>query len=42
VGSRVIVAPSARQHGISDEDAITAARSVLAGGPPDAENPQRD
>ena len=38
----MIVAPSARKHGISDEDAITAARSVLAGGPLDDENPQRE
>ena len=38
----MIVAPSARQHGISDEDAITAARSALAGGPLDDENPQRE
>ena len=42
MGSRVIVAPSARQHGISDEDAITAARSALAGGSLDDENPQRE
>ena len=38
----MIVAPSARKHGISDEDAITAARSALAGGPLDDENPQRE
>ena len=36
------VAPSARKHGISDKDAITAARSALAGGPLDDENPQRE
>ena len=35
----MIVAPSARKHGISDEDAITAARSALAGGSLDDENP---
>ena len=38
----MIVAPSARTHGISDEDAITAARSALAGGPLDDENPQHE
>jgi hypothetical protein len=42
VGARVIVAPSARKHGISDDDAKAAARSVLAGGPLDDENPQRE
>ena len=38
----MIVAPSARKHGISDEDARTAAIAVLAGGPLDDENPQRE
>lgn len=38
----MIVAPSARKHGISDEDAKSAAQSVLAGGPLDDENPQRE
>lgn len=38
----MIVAPSARKHGISDADAIAAAKSVLAGGPLDDENPQRE
>jgi hypothetical protein len=38
----VIVAPSARKHGIRDEDALAAARSVLVGGPLDDENPQRE
>ncbi|MES2867698.1 MAG: hypothetical protein V4703_13225 [Actinomycetota bacterium] len=34
--------PSARKHGLSDEDAKAAARSVLAGGALDDENPQRE
>lgn len=38
----MIVAPSARKHGISDSDAIAAARAVLAGGPLDDEYPQRE
>ncbi|WP_341729275.1 hypothetical protein [Brooklawnia sp.] len=38
----MIVSPSARRHGIKDEDAIAAAQSVLAGGPLDDENPQRE
>ena len=38
----MIVAPSARKHGISDDDAIAAARSVLVGGPLDEEDPQRE
>ncbi|MDC4232233.1 BrnT family toxin [Actinomyces sp. B33] len=38
----MIVSPSARKHGISDEDAIEAARSVLAGGPLDDDDPQRE
>lgn len=38
----MIVAPSARKHGISDDDAIAAARTVLTGGPLDDENPQRE
>ena len=38
----LIVGPSARKHGIKPEDAIAAARSVLAGGPLDDENPQRE
>lgn len=38
----MIVAPSARKHGISDEDAMAAARSVLAGGHLDDDNPQRE
>lgn len=42
MGPRVIVAPSAREHGISDEDAKTAAQAALAGGPLDDENPQRE
>lgn len=42
MGERVIVSPSARKHGISDEDAKAAAQSVLAGGPLDDENPQRE
>ncbi|RRD03267.1 hypothetical protein EII34_14790 [Arachnia propionica] len=41
MGSGVIVAPSARKHGISDEDPETAARFVLAGETLDNENPQR-
>lgn len=36
----MIVAPSARKYGISDEDAVAAARFVLAGGPLDDENLQ--
>lgn len=42
MGQRVIVSPSARKHGVKDEDAIAAAQSVLAGGPLDDENPQRE
>lgn len=42
MGASVIVAPSARKHGISDEDAKSAARSALAGGPLDDENPRRE
>ena len=42
MGPCVIVSPSARKHGISDEDAIAAARSALAGGPLDDERPQRE
>ena len=38
----MIVAPSARQHGLRDEDAVAAAHSVLAAGPLDDENPQRE
>ncbi|MFZ1362185.1 MAG: hypothetical protein WAS05_04525 [Candidatus Nanopelagicales bacterium] len=38
----MIVAPSARKHGISDEDAIAAAQSVLRGGPLDDDSPQRE
>lgn len=38
----MIVAPSARKHGIKDADAISAARCVLAGGPLDDDNPQRE
>ena len=38
----VIVSPSARKHGISDADAIAAARSALVGGPLDDEDPQRE
>lgn len=42
MGSRMIVAPSALKHGISAEDAMAAAKAVLAGGPLDDENPQRE
>ncbi|MEA5645235.1 MAG: hypothetical protein R5N65_06735 [Cutibacterium granulosum] len=38
----MIVAPSALKHGISEEDAVAAATAVLAGGPLDDENPQRE
>lgn len=38
----MIVAPSARKHGISEGDAMAAASAVLAGGPLDDENPQRE
>ncbi len=38
----MIVASSARKHGIKDVDAIAAARSALVGGPLDDENPQRE
>jgi hypothetical protein len=38
----VIVSPSARKHGISDDDAKAAALSVFAGGLLDDENPQRE
>ena len=37
----VIVSPSARKHGIRDEDAVAAARSFLAGGPLGDDDPQR-
>lgn len=40
--SKVIVSPSARKHGISDEDALCAATAVLAGGPLDDEHPRRE
>ncbi|RRD07378.1 hypothetical protein EII34_02540 [Arachnia propionica] len=42
MGPCVIVSPSARKHGVSDEDAVPAARSTLAGGPLDDESPQRE
>lgn len=42
MGTRVIVAPSARKHGISDDDAIAAAAAVLVGGPLEDEHPQRE
>lgn len=42
MGSRMIVAPSALKHGIGAEDAMAAAKAVLAGGPLDDENPQRE
>ncbi|MDK8804489.1 hypothetical protein QP880_10395 [Dermabacter hominis] len=38
----MIVAPSARKHGIKDDDAIAAARSALVSGPLDDDNPQRE
>lgn len=38
----MIVAPSARKHGISDDDALTAARFVLTSGPLDDQMPQRE
>lgn len=38
----MIVSPPARKHGVKDEDAIAAATNVLAGGPLDNENPQRE
>lgn len=37
----MIVRPSARKHGISDEDSTAAASSPLVSGPLDDENPQR-
>lgn len=42
MGRRMIVAPSARKHGIKDDDAIAAARSALVSGPLDDDNPQRE
>lgn len=42
MGRGLIVHPSARKHGISDEDAKTAARNALVSGPLDDENPQRE
>ena len=38
----MIVAPSARKHGISDKDAKAPAQTVLVGGPLDDKNPQRE
>lgn len=38
----MIVAPSARKHGIKDEDAVAAARGALVAGPLDDEQPQRE
>ncbi|MDO4241101.1 MAG: hypothetical protein Q4C71_01020 [Microbacteriaceae bacterium] len=38
----MIVAPSARKHGISDADAIAAAKAAFVSGPLDTENPQRE
>lgn len=38
----MIVSPSARTQGISDEDTKAAAQLVLAGGPLDDENPRRE
>ncbi|MEO7123007.1 MAG: hypothetical protein ABI400_07820 [Lacisediminihabitans sp.] len=37
----MIVRPSARKHGINDQDSVTAATSPLVSGPLDDENPQR-
>ena len=37
----MIVRPSARKHGISDDDSIAAASSPLVSGPLDEEEPQR-
>jgi len=37
----VIVRPSARKHGIDDEDIVSVASSPLASGPLDDEMPQR-
>ena len=37
----MIVRPSARKHGVSDEDAIAAAGNSSVSGPLDDENPQR-
>ena len=37
----MIVRPSARKHGVSDEDAIAAAGNPSVSGPLDDENPQR-
>ncbi len=37
----MIVRPSARKHGFSDEDCINAAGTPLVAGPLDAEMPQR-
>lgn len=41
VARRVIVRPSARKHGIDDEDIVLAASSPLVSGPLDDEMPQR-
>ena len=37
----MIVRPSARKHGVSDEDAIAAAGNPSVSGPLNDENPQR-
>ena len=37
----MIVRPSARKHGVADEDAVTAASTPLVSGPLDDEEPQR-
>ncbi|MGV8876618.1 MAG: hypothetical protein ACOH1K_03805 [Rhodoglobus sp.] len=37
----MIIRPSARKHGISDEDGTAAASSPQVSGPLDDENPQR-
>lgn len=37
----MIVRPSARKHGINDQDSVAAATSPLVSGPLDDENPQR-
>lgn len=42
VSCLVIVRPSARKHGLADEEIITAAMSPLLSGPLDDENPQRN
>ena len=39
---RLIVRASARKHGVTDEDAVAAARSPLVAGPLDDENRQRE